>query len=154
MNETPEEVFFKYARQCLSFLKNNPRVPKNVYETLVKYREEGVVPGWDLIEKTFVNAMPEYKKFIKSKNLDEASPDAVRRFWLEHHNTYAKKDCHVFVGVVESVSDDGQGSPVYEIKCNGDCRKFSGKWFKDAKIGDKISVHLGFASEKIKENLK
>lgn len=151
MNETREEVFFNYARQCLSFLKDNPRVPKDIYEKLVKHREAGTVPCWDLIEKAFVNAIPEYKKFIKSKNLDETSPDAIRRFWLEHHNTYANKECHVLVGVVESIGDDGQGSPVYEINCNGSCRKFSGKWCKDAKMGDKISVHLGFASEKLKK---
>ncbi|MBW3002379.1 hypothetical protein KY338_04415 [Candidatus Woesearchaeota archaeon] len=150
MVETREEVFFNYARQCLSFLKGNARVPEAVYEQLVRHREEGTVPAWDLIEKAFINAIPEYWKFVRANKLDEYSPDSVRRFWLEHHNTYANKECHVFVGLVESISDDGNGSPVYTVKCPGFCRKFSGKWFRDAKFGDRISVHLGFASEKLK----
>ena len=145
MIETKQEVFWKYAKSCICCTEKN----KEICQKLQEYRQEKITPSWEILETAFPNAFKQYKKFTETYQLDFNSPETVRRFWLEFHNTYAPKPCHVLKGQINEITYDSSGNPIYKINYNNSEKKVSGELMQKAEKGDKISAHLGFAIEKL-----
>jgi len=162
MSETPEEVFWKYARPCIDDLKRLDAIDSGVYDSLMVFFRSGTVPGRDLLESAFPNAIKRLVRFFEDENY--WTVDNIRRYFLVYHNEvidnkedfYADKYsdqkirdlCKVCVGIV--LEKKGPVDNVIYLVDFGDKKEpVAGKYFLDANVGDKVSVHWRFAIEKL-----
>ncbi len=152
-SKMPALVFFKYAFPCLQVQLDKGRITDDEYEKLKKMYFDNLAPD----KKRLVELFPE--AFRRMKQIKEIywNVEAVREYFLHHHNRFIylndgdykffpesfKKLCRVKKGqVVEpgKFMKISVGSKEMQVISN-----------IKAKKGDVVSVHLGFAVENLSE---
>ncbi len=150
----PEIIFLKYAFPCSFILLSRGEISQREHRLLYKSaKEEELYLPVERIEKIFWRAL----EFVGSIfNLN-----SVQRYWWFDHNKYLKskkfkgiedelmKECFVIPCRVVSISGSKVRvkSPfldkIMELKTD----------FVDVRLGDKVTKHYDYISEKIPESL-
>ncbi|MBW2988042.1 hypothetical protein DRJ48_00770 [Candidatus Woesearchaeota archaeon] len=150
---TPEQVFLRYAFPCAQVLLDTGKLTKEGYERLKRAVMSGEGITRDELESIFRSAVARMKELFGE---DYWSLAAVREYFIEHHNRiidagkegyanapeYFKEMCKVHIARV--VAREGSG---LRVRYGGKERVVLGLLCPEAKPGDKVSIHLGFAIE-------
>ena len=161
--ETPEAVFFRYAFSCTDELYELSLISKEVLEKVRGYIESGQVPNRDFLESTYPNGLARIEKLAKSLGRDKWDEFVIRKYFLEEHNkvidkregsyrimtTTQRELCKVRIGVVKKVYMKEGKLLTYDVDYGDRVQTVIGKYFSDARVGDRISTHWNFAVEKI-----
>lgn len=161
-NETPEDVFFKYAADCAYDLFSLKLISEDDYKNVLLHRKKGTTPSRDYLQRIFPNAVMRIERVAKLLNGEVWDSYVIRKYFLEEHNKvidnreglYEKATpqvrelCKVRIGTIIEKGVKG-GVISYKVNYGDMIENVIGKYLPDANIGDKISTHWRFAVEKI-----
>jgi hypothetical protein len=156
MEVSPERLFFMYAFPALASCTNASADKIGELEELLI---SGGSPTQSELEGMFPLAFERITRMsYKDDHLNTWAFDTIKKYWWEEHNRiidsgedgyedsprHAKEACKVsFVEVV----DFQDNKIVYYGKGGED--KTASTYFKDLKVGDFVTIHLGRVVEKI-----
>lgn len=161
-NETPEEVFFRYAFPCTEDLFTTRLISKDDYKKMNEYSKKRKTPKRQELEKIYRNAIRRIKTLAQSSNKPIWDSEVIRNYFLKEHNKAIDEGegdyknaphrlrelCKVKIG--EVVEKYNRGKIVFYKVDYGDSKEQAiGTYYPDAKIGDRISTHWRFAVERI-----
>lgn len=154
----PEQYFLKYSYPCAHVLVENGSIDE---EKLAELREavfnDESFDREELI-KIFPAAFRRIKEVAKKMSKDMWNLEVIKKYFLEDHNMYIEaKDggyktagssfrnfCKVYRG--EVIKKKGS---VLTVKYGNETRNVLNNILPDAEVGDKVSIHQGFAIEKL-----
>ena len=152
----PEQYFFKYAFPCAQVLLDQHKIDKAAYDELKRrfYANEDVSKK-DL-EQIFVNGFRRLKIVANKMGKQPWDNEVIRRYFVEEHNQFIDEGegeyanfgedfrsvCKVYEAEIIDKKDN-----ILTVKYNNTTRKVLGDIVKNAKVGDKVTIHLGFAIE-------
>ncbi len=153
--ENAESVFLKYSFPCAQVLLDKGQISKEEYEKLKGAAISGGSVERETLERMFTAAIRRLKAVFGK---DYWTPESVREYFISHHNHfidegegeyarapgYFKRMCKVHKAKV--ISRKGNA---LTVEFDGQTKPVVGLLLKDAKPGDTVTVHLGFAIEKI-----
>jgi hydrogenase maturation factor len=151
-----ETYFLRYAYPCLFIAKQRGEVDDALMEKLriAAIKDEPVDRA--LIEKVFFRAFRRMRELAKGKDVWDIS--VIKDYFIDRHNmiidagleTYAKAPetlkelCKVQMSKV--VAKKGE---FLVVDIAGKRRPVSSDFVPDAKVGDRVTVHYGYAVEKL-----
>lgn len=153
-----ETYFLRYAYPCLFIAKQRGEVTDDLMEQLrvAAINDEPVNRG--LIEKVFFRAFRRMKEVALKIGKDVWDVEVIKDYFIGRHNmiidagleTYEKapeslkKLCKVSKGEIVAIK---KGALVVDL--GGQHRPVNSDFVPDAKVGDVVTVHYGYAVEKI-----
>ena len=156
---TPVGTFMKYALPCVaSRLRDGRLKDKSVYDKFEQDCLNAVERDKSELEKMFESAFTVIKKYAAGKEI--WSGEVIKGYWRKEHNLSIDRGEEGYDMVPEKLR---RFCKVYEVEIVGKQDKsfnirypFNQKdsrvnavLLPDAKVGDRITVHLGYAIEKI-----
>jgi len=153
-----EEYFFRYAYPCSDMLLKLGKLDKDSKEILDKEFECNVIPTKLQLEEFFPSALIRMKNIAKKMNLDYWDIAVIKKYFREEHNKYIdsndgayaklppsiKDICKVYIAEVIDVKDN-----ILVVKYDHKERSVINKFIPDIKKGDRVTIHFGFAVEKV-----
>jgi NADPH-dependent ferric siderophore reductase len=154
-----EEYFFRYAYPCSEMLVKLGKLNKETKRLLDSEFESNTTPTKLELEEAFPAAFRRIKLIAKKMNKQDYWDEyVIKKYFREEHNnfidandgTYAKLPqslkniCKVYVAEVMDVKDN-----ILVVKYDHTERSVINKFLNDVKKGDKVTIHFGFAVEKI-----
>jgi len=153
-----EEYFFRYAYPCSETLVRLGKLNRERKEVLDKEFKADVIPTKLELEECFPAAFGRIKKLAKEMKRDYWDIVVIRKYFQEEHNKYIDADdgdykrlppaikdvCKVYISEVLDVKGN-----ILLVKYDHKERSVINKYLKDLKIGDKVTIHFGFAIEKV-----
>ncbi len=161
-NETPEDVFFKYAADCAYDLFSLKLISEEDYKNVLLHRNNGTSPSRDYLQRIFPNAVRRIGRLANSLGREIWDVYTVRKYFLEEHNNvidrredlYQKAApqirslCKVRIGTIVEKELVG-GVMGYKVDYGGMTENVVGKYLPNENVGDKISTHWRFAVENV-----
>lgn len=159
--ETPERYFLKYAYPCSFVLVDQGRITEKKRKELEKKLLTNEKIDRIELENLFPAAFKRIKELASQMNKDAWDLDVIKEYFFgEKHNDFIdKKDgmyaafgptfrelCKVHKAKV--IARQAKGN-VLAVKYGNVKRNVFATLVHDAKKGDKVTVHLAFAVEKI-----
>ena len=163
----PEILFLKYAFPCSMVLMQRGEINQKTYDKLEKSAVGNKSIGRKLLEKTYFRAISRMKALAKEKNKDYFSEEIIREYFTKRHNELLdgmlanandkgmdidkkappalKHLCKVFKS---KIIKKGKGYYVVEYG-NKKIRPVLSSLLPNAKIGDTVTIHYGYAVEKV-----
>lgn len=155
---SPERYFLKYAYPCVNNLQHENKISKKDASNLEKLLFENKNITRDYLETCFPSAFRRIKEVAKGMNKDCWDMEVLRKYWLSEHNKfidlgdgdYAKATptfrelCKVHKAKVIDKKEK-----VLTVNYDNTIRKVFATLIPDVHIGDKVSVHLAYAIEKL-----
>tara|TARA_Y100000310_G_scaffold343478_1_gene451309 strand:+ start:2352 stop:2828 length:477 start_codon:yes stop_codon:yes gene_type:complete len=152
----PEVYFLKYAFPCSFILRQRNEISQQQYDQLEKSAINNITLPKELLEKTFHRAFERIEKLASKNNKDKWDLDIIKQYFLQHHNelindgmyTYAeapetlKELCKVKKAKVTEIKDD-----ILIVEIENKPRPVMNSLTPNAKIGDLITIHYGYAVE-------
>jgi len=155
---SPEKYFLMYSFPCIGNLLHENKISKSDASNLENILFQNKTIERNFLEFCFPNAFRRIKTVAKEMEKNYWDMEVIRKYWLEEHNKfidlgdgdYAKATpsfrelCKVHKAeVVEKKKN------VITVKYGEVLRKVFAKFVPDVSIGDKVTVHLAFAIEKL-----
>ena len=155
----PEVFFLKYAFPCSFILKQRGEIGDKEFKQLEEGAINNKVLPRKLLEKIYFRAFEKIKPIAQEMDRDKWDLDVLKEYFLARHNAlidegmyaYAqapetlKNLCRVHKAKVLNVKDD-----VLVVEyAGGKRRPVMGTMVSGAKIGDLVTIHYGYAVEKI-----
>lgn len=158
-NNSAQLIFLKYAYPCAGITLARGAISQKQYDQLEQAIKDNEALSWKTLEKAFVPAFKRLRLTATKFNRDLNDPDFIRDFFLKYHNqfiaandgSYAcapgalKKLCRVQRGQIIKVGRDH-----YIVKIRQQLRPVAKLICQGAGVGDTVSVHYGYAVEKLK----
>ncbi|MBW2971074.1 HypC/HybG/HupF family hydrogenase formation chaperone [Candidatus Woesearchaeota archaeon] len=155
---TSETYFFKYAFPCTQVLLDQGKIDQATFQKLKLMHDTHQIPDRKTLENTYKSAFRRLKMIAKRKDKDYWDIEVIKKYFLEDHNifinlgegdyanfpTELKELCKVYVA--EIVDKNGDILTVRYPNTQTQS-KVVGKELPEAKVGDKVTIHLGFAVE-------
>lgn len=152
----PEQYFLKYSYPCAHVLLESGAISEEKFKELEQYVLNNGLMEREELETIFSAAFRRMREVAAKMNKDVWDYEVIRKYFLEDHNMYIdKKDgnyekfgdtfrnfCKVRKGKVISKDDD-----VLTVSYDGGERKVLGSMLPEAKVGDNVTIHQGFAVE-------
>lgn len=152
----PEHYFFRYAFPCAQVLLDQHKIDQKAYDEMKRMFLADEYPSKQDLEQIFVSAFRRLEILAKEMNKDKWDIEVIKRYFHEDHNHFIdegegdyskfgedfKKICKVYTAEVI----DREGF-VLTVKIGDEISKVLGNALPEAKKGDKVKVHLGFAVE-------
>jgi hypothetical protein len=158
--ETPERYFLKYAYPCSFVLVEQARISEQKRKELEKKLLENKPIDRDELEKIFPAAFKRIKQLAKGMKKDVWDLDVIREYFFgEKHNDFIDKRDGMYAVFgptfkelckVHKTTIIARKNNVLTVRYGSVERKVFATLVPDAKKGDKVTVHLAFAIEKIK----
>ena len=154
-----EEFFFRYAYPCSDTLFKLGKLNKENKLLLDSNFKNNTTPTKLELEECYHAAFRRIKIIAEKMNKQDYWDKAViKSYFRDKHNdfidmnegTYAKipqsiKDiCKVYIAEVVSIKGN-----IVVVKYDHRERSVINKFIKDIKVGDKVTIHFGFAVEKV-----
>ncbi len=154
-----EECFFRYAYPCSDMLVKLGKLSKESKRLLDSEFESNIIPTKLELEEAFPAAFRRIKIIAEKMNKqDYWDLVVIKSYFREEHNnfidindgTYAKlpqtiKDiCKVYTAEVVNIKGN-----ILVVKYDHKERSVINKFIEDIEVGDKVTIHFGFAVEKI-----
>ncbi|MFH1399167.1 MAG: hypothetical protein ABIG95_03575 [Candidatus Woesearchaeota archaeon] len=153
---TPEKLFFRYAFPCAQVLLDLKRIDQACYDELKRMFYASETPNREVLQSVFTNGFRRLKSVAAKMNKEPWDVEVIRKYFGEEHNVfidagegeYAKfgEDFKCLCKVYYAEIVDKKGN-VLTVKYDNTVRKVLGDVVPNAKKGDKVTVHLGFAIE-------
>jgi hydrogenase maturation factor len=153
-----ETYFLRYAYPCLFIAKQRGEVDDSLMEKLriAAVKDEPVDRA--LLEKVFFRAFRRMQVIADEMKKDVWDAAVIKDYFVDRHNmiidsgleTYAKAPetlknlCRVQKGKVVAKKED-----ILIVGLGGQRRPVNSDFTPDAKIGDLVTVHYGYAVEKL-----
>jgi hypothetical protein len=159
ISDSPERYFLKYAYPCSFVLVEQAMISEQERKELEKKLLENKPIGRNELEKIFPAAFKRIKKLAKEMKKDAWDLAVIREYFFgEKHNDFIDKSdgmyavfgptfkelCKVHKAEIIAKKDN-----VLAVKYGPVERNVFATLVPDAKKGDKVTVHLAFAIEKI-----
>ncbi len=158
---SPERYFLRYAFPCVRNLIHEDKISKKDASTLESILFENRKIDRAYMESCFPNAFRRIKIISKEMNKDYWNIDVLKKYWLEAHNkfidegdgryafaTTSYKDlCKVHKAEVAEIVDKKRS--IILINYDGVSRRVFSTLLPNVSKGDKVTVHLAYAIEKI-----
>jgi hypothetical protein len=156
----PEQYFFRYSYPCSQYLVMLKKITEKQKKDLDKKFLNNQCPSRKVLENYYSAAFERIKKVAKAMKREPWDINVIREYFIKEHNMCIARNegnyklfpksmkdiCKVYIG--EVIERKGN---ILTLKLNG--KKKTIKKFLDnslnAKKGDKVTVHYGFAIEKI-----
>jgi hypothetical protein len=153
-----EEYFLRYAFPCIGNLTQKNRLSKGDAENLEKIVFEKKTIQKDYLESCFPEAFRRIKEVAGQMKKPYWNVSVIKKYWEEEHNRFIdsgdgeyskatnsfKELCKVHKAEVIAKKDN-----VLTVKYGEITRNVFATLAPDAKKGDRVTVHLAFAIEKI-----
>ena len=155
--ESVERLFLKYAFPCTFVIRQRGQVDDETFAKLERAALEGRKVGRTVLERVYKKAFARLRKVAKGlKEKGYWSERVVREYFLRRHNGMIAGDedyrnapkvlrelCKV---VTAKVLEKGEGFLVVAYG-KGKIRTVGSVFVPEAKIGDKVTIHYGYAVE-------
>ncbi|MFH1182478.1 MAG: HypC/HybG/HupF family hydrogenase formation chaperone [Candidatus Woesearchaeota archaeon] len=153
-----ETYFLRYAYPCLFVIKQRGEIDDALMEKLRLAAAKDEPVDRALLEKVFFRAFKRMKKVADEMKKSVWDVEVIKDYFLGRHNmiidagleTYEKapetlkKLCRVREGKIVALK---KGALVVDL--NGERRPVNSDFVPDAKVGDRVTVHYGYAVEKL-----
>lgn len=154
-----EHYFLRYAFPCMGNLVQKGKLSEDKYKEL----ELKLLNNQDLdrneLERIFPNAFKRLKEVAANIGAkDYWNYKVLKQYFLEEHNNYIMLGKDEYSNIPDSlkelckvykakVVDIGPKKEILTVKYNNTKRKVLAKLVPNVKIGDKVTVHQGYAIE-------
>lgn len=166
----PEILFLKYAFPCTMVILQRKEINQKTFDSLERSSFSGKPAKRELLEKVYFRAISRMKALAKEKNRDYFSEENIREYFTQRHNEildgkYAcfsdkgldvdknappalKHLCKVFQSTIIKKGFDYY---IVEYEDNDELktRPVSNALVPDAELGDVVTIHYGYAVEKV-----
>ncbi|HIH37713.1 HypC/HybG/HupF family hydrogenase formation chaperone [Candidatus Woesearchaeota archaeon] len=153
-----EQYFLKYAWPCTWVKKERGGISEDEFEMLKNAAEKGVRVPRATLERVYDVACKHMRRVAKEMRKDMWSIAVIDRYFLEEHNRMIdenedfamkltpslKKLCKCSKAKVLGVIDE-----FLKVEVGRDIRTVSAVFVPDAKPGDTVIVHYGYAVKMI-----
>ncbi len=156
MEEPVETYFLKYAFPCTFVIRLRKQVDEPTFRMLEAAAMNGTPVDRTTLEGTYKKAFMRMKKVALELGKDYWSPEVIREYFVNRHNAVIAED----EGYKEApatlrelcrtehatVVDQRDGILVVQFG-EGKTRTVSSVFVPDAKVGDRVVIHYGYAIE-------
>lgn len=154
-----QNLFLKYAFPCAGITLARGVINQEEYDALERAVLNDRAVPWKTLRKTFIAAFRRLKNTMQKLGRASYDVKTIRQFFLKYHNNYIdmndgsyayapdslKHLCRIEQAIITKVGTDH-----YIVKINKKNRPISKLICANAKAGDIVSVHYGYAVEKLK----
>ena len=165
----PEVIFLKYAFPCSTVLRQRNEITQEMLNKLEDAAINNKVISREVLEKIYFRAISRMKVLANERNKDYFSEDLIREYFTKRHNDIL--DGHISGKNNDMGIDVDKNTPsslrhlckVFKAKViekkedyyiveydNNKKRPVLNSLLPDAKIGDVITIHYGYAVEEAK----
>ena len=158
---SPERYFLMYAFPCVRNLLHEDKISKKDASTLESVLFENRKIERTYMEFCFPNAFRRIKIIANEMNKDYWNIDVLKKYWLEEHNKFIdegdgayayatptfKELCKVRKAEVAEIVDKKRS--IILINYDGFSRRVFSTLLPNVSKGDKVTVHLAYAIERI-----
>ncbi|HLD02076.1 MAG TPA: hypothetical protein VJC07_00040 [Candidatus Nanoarchaeia archaeon] len=166
----PEILFLKYAFPCTMIILQRKEINQKTFDSLEKSSFSGKPAKREVLEKVYFRAISRMKALAKEKNRDYFSEENIRDYFVTRHNEILdgnfadfqdkgldidknappalKHLCKVFQSTIIKKGFDFY---IVEYADNNvvKTRPVSNAILPDAELGDVVTIHYGYAIEKV-----
>ena len=152
----PEAFFLKFAFPCAFIAKQRGEITEEEHELLQKAAISGDALDRRLLERIFHNAFDKIKIIAEKSGKDRWDIDVIKDYFYTEHNRFLcagkyielpgtlRELCKVHEAVVKEKRED-----VLIVEYKGKRRPVMDHLVPEAKVGDKVRIHYGYAVEKV-----
>ena len=146
----PEVYFMRYAFPCARVLVDfRKKITEEEWQEMKKAVETDTPMDRSYLEKTFTKAFIELKRISPEKYW---SIETIREYFWHRHTEAISPDLPAMIKrlcLVKKGKLEKQIGDVFKANLgDGDIRNIHAL-YKNAKVGDTVMVHYGYASEKV-----
>ena len=155
---TPEQYFLRYSFPCAHVLLEMGSIDEKKFEELRQNVLENKQMNRTELMMIFPSAFRRISEVATKMNKDIWDMEVIKNYFLEQHNDYIEKRdgnykqfgshfgdfCKVYKGKVIGKEED-----ILIVQYGERVRNVLSDILPDAKIGDTITIHQGFAVEKL-----
>jgi hypothetical protein len=154
-----KNYFFKYAFPCAHLKLERGDITQEEHESLKKKFLENNPPSKENLERVFAPGFVFIKRLAKKMGKDHWDIEVQKEYWEKEHNEIIKRKegnyskfpealnnlCKISVGEIKKNKNG-----LLLVKYNKDKKRVvKNSLIPNAKVGDKIKIHYGYAIEKI-----
>jgi len=154
----PEEIFFRYAYPCSDCLVMLGTITEEEKKELEKKFNNNQCPTRKELKEYYPAAFERIKKVAKTMKKEPWNIEVIREYFIDEHNGVidrsegnykllpkSMKDiCKVYIAEVIDKKNN-----ILTVRYDHTQRRVLDNLVKDTKVGDKVTVHYGFAIEKL-----
>lgn len=158
---TPEKYFLMYAYPCIDNLLHENKISKRDASNLENVFFENKEIDRNYLESCFPSAFRRIKLVAREMNKDCWDIEVLMKYWREAHNKFIdegdgayadatpsfKELCKVHEAKVDEIIDEKRS--IIAVNYDGISRKVFSKLTPNISVGDRVTVHLAYAVEKI-----
>lgn len=152
-------LFLKYAFPCAGVTLARGKITQKEYDVLEKAVRTSRALPWKTLERIFVPARRRIREVAARIHGAPHDSAVIRRYYLEFHNEYIKNNDGSYARAPEALKKlcrverarvIEKGGDYYVVKVSGGKKRpVSSLICPDARVGDMVSVHYGYAVEKL-----
>ena len=155
----PEVLFLKYAFPCAFIIKQRGEINEFEHQILEDAAINNKVLERRLLEKVFFRAFERINKVAKELNKDKWDSEVIKEYFINKHNSIIDEGMYSYAEAPESLKNLCKVHKAKVIKTknnfliveydNKKTRAASKDLVKNVKIGDYVTIHYGYAVEKL-----
>jgi hydrogenase maturation factor len=156
---SPEVFFIKYAYPCAFIIKQRQEINDDELEELRVSAVEEKPLAREKLEKIFFRAFERIVILAKEMKKDKWDIDVLRAYFITRHNEIIEEGMYSYAKAPESLRNlcKVHKAKVIEKKDdvlvveydNGKTRPVMNELTPTAKVGDFVTIHYGYAVEKV-----
>lgn len=155
----PVEVYFlRYAFPCAFVIKEKNEISQQEYDDLERAAVEGFTVAKPILERIFHRAFYHISNLSKNMEKDKWDYEVIEEYFTNYHNHIIEMGEGAYATAPEKMKElskvkqgriIGRRNDILKITFNGsgEIRAVLNHFVPDAKIGEKVRVHYGYAVE-------
>lgn len=153
-----ESYFLRYAYPCAFIIRERNEIDDKTMEMLEKAAIEKKILGRKFLEKVFHNAFKRIEILAKEMGKDKWDFEVIKKYFRERHNEEIDNKIDYYANAPESLRELSKVSEArivdkrpgfFVVQYENKTRTVSDVFVPDAEKGDNITIHYGFAVEKL-----
>lgn len=153
-----ESYFLRYAYPCAFIIRDRKEIDDKTMEIMKKAAIANKPLDKKLLGKVFHRAFKRISLLAKEMKKDKWDFEVIKRYFRERHNEEIDKGVAYYAHAPESLRELSKVveaeivdkmSGFFVVQYEHKTRTVSSLFVSDANIGDKVTIHYGFAVEKL-----
>ena len=155
----PEVLFLKYAFPCAFIIKQRAEISDFEHQILEDAAINNKVLERKFLEKIFFRAFERIEKLTKELNKDKWDYEVIKEYFTDRHNSIIDEGMYSYAEAPESLKNlcKVHKAEIIQIKDDSLIVKYNKEKLrpvikslvKNVKIGDFVTIHYGYAVEKL-----
>ena len=155
----PEVLFLKYAFPCAFIIKQRAEISDFEHQILEDAAINNKVLERKFLEKIFFRAFERIEKLAKELNKDKWDYEVIKEYFTDRHNSIIDEGMYSYAEAPESLKNlcKVHKAEIIQIKDDSLIVKYNKEKLrpvikslvKNVKIGDFVTIHYGYAVEKL-----